>query len=205
MRKKFLILMIFILILAGIFVLKSRFQKRYDYEIEQIKEYHYYIYQNEGKYGVINEKGETIIEAKYSNVMIPNPEKDIFVCYQNEMIEILNSKQEKIFTQYEKVEPIKLKNVASTLTYEKSTLLYEQDGKYGLIDFNGKIVTKNNYDSIENLQPTEGKFLVSKDGKYGVIDLKGNILVKPEYDKIESDGYYTQKDGYQKIRIYCSK
>ena len=88
--------------------------------------------------------------------------------------------------------------MASNLTYEKSVLQYEKDGLYGLINFTGKEITKPDYDSIENLRPTEGKFLVSKDGKYGCIDLKGNILVEPEYDKIESDEYYTEEDGYKK-------
>ena len=82
------------------------------------------------------------------------------------------------------------------LSYEKSVLIYKKDGLYGLINFEGKEITKNLYNSIENLQPTEGKFLVSKDEKYGTIDLKGNILIKTEYDEIESDGYYTEETGY---------
>ena len=60
------------------------------------------------------------------------------------------------------------------------------------------------YNSIENLQPTEGKFLVSKNGKYGIIDLKGNTLVDVEYDKIMSDEYYTEKEGYKKSGFIVS-
>jgi len=41
--------------------------------------------------------------------------------------------KEKLFSKYEMVEPIKLKNVAGTLNYEKSVLKYKQDDKYGLI------------------------------------------------------------------------
>ena len=59
--------------------------------------------------------------------------------------------------------------------------MYEKDGLYGLITYNGKEITKPIYNSIENLRPTEGKFLVSKDGKYGCIDLNGNTLVKTDY------------------------
>lgn len=204
MKKKILIILIFILIIVSIFIIKNKINQKYLYQIEEINDYNYYIYNENEQYGVINAKGEIIIEAKYSNIIIPNPEKDLFVCYQDENTEILNSKQEKLFAQYETVEPIKLKNVASALTYEKSTLRYKQNGLYGLIDFNGKVITKNTYQSIENLQPTEGKFLVSKGDKYGVIDLKGNILVKTEYDKIESDEYYTKKDGYCKSGFILS-
>ena len=62
----------------------------------------------------------------------------------------------------------------------------------------------NTYDTIENLQPTEGKFLVTKDEKQGVIDLKGNELVEIEYDQILSDGYYTEQDGYKKSGFLVS-
>lgn len=92
------------------------------------------------------------------------------------------------------------------MTYEKSVLMYEKDGLYGLITYNGKEITKPIYNSIENLRPTEGKFLVSKDGKYGCIDLNGNTLVKTDYDKVESDEYYTEEDGYKKSGfIVCNK
>ena len=58
-------------------------------------------------------------------------------------LRIRNSQKEEKFTEFEKVEPIKLKNVASILCYEKSVLKYEKDGLYGLIDFNEKKITKN--------------------------------------------------------------
>ena len=74
--------------------------------------------------------------------------------------------------------------------------MYKKDGKWGIMDFEGKEITKNIYTSIENLQPTEGKLLVKENDKYGCIDIKGNILVNTEYDNIESDGYYTEKSGY---------
>ena len=199
MKKKILIvLLILVAIIAGIFIIKNINSRKYDYKIEEISEFNYYIYQENNQYGIIDKNGKKIIDANYSNLIIPNPEKDIFVCYAGDKAIILNSKNETQFTEYDEIIPIKLKSAASTLAYEKSVLIYRKDGLYGLIDFNGKKITKNIYESIENLQPTEGKFLVSKDEKYGVIDLKGNEIVKPEYDKIVSDGYYTQKDKYKK-------
>lgn len=199
MKKKILsIVIMLIIIIAGIFIWKNINQKKYDYKIEKVNTYNYYIYQENDQYGVIDKDGKTIIEAKYSDVIIPNPEKDIFICYAGDKSEVLNSQKQVLFTEYDEIEPIKLKSVASTLCYEKSTLIYRKDGLYGLISFNGKKITKNIYDSIENLQPTEGKFLVCQNEKYGIIDLKGNNLVKVEYDKILSDGYYTEESEYKK-------
>lgn len=117
---------------------------------------------------------------------------------------MLNSEGKELFTEYESIKEIKLKSVASDLTYEKSVLQYEKDGLYGLISFTGKIITKPEYNSIENLRPTEGKFLVTKDGKYGCIDLNGNVLVETKYDKIESDEYYTEEEEYKRSGFIVS-
>lgn len=204
MKKRIFVVLILIIIIATIFIIKDKIKNQVNYEIAEINEYNYYICRDNQQYGVIDKNGNIIVEANYSNVIIPNPEKDIFICYNNEKTEVLNSKREKLLTNYQTVEPIKLKNVASTLTYEKNTLMYKKDGLYGLIDFDGKVITKNIYNSIENLQPTEGKFLVSKNGKYGIIDLKGNTLVDVEYDKIMSDEYYTEKEGYKKSGFIVS-
>ena len=92
------------------------------YEIENVEQYNYFILKKSDKYGVINRTGNVIIEPNYTNIIIPNPEKDVFICYQNDDIQVLNDSNEEIMTEYEKVEPIKLKNIASDLMYEKSAL-----------------------------------------------------------------------------------
>lgn len=199
MKKRFLMIPIIIIIaIIAVLIVKNINSKKYDYKIEEVSEYNYYIYRENEQFGIIDKDGKIIIEAKYSNIVLPNPQKDVFICYNGNEPEVLNSKNEKMFTEYKEVEPIKLKSVASTLSYEKDTLIYRIDKLYGIINFEGKKITKDIYDSIENLQPTEGKLLVSKDDKYGVIDVNGNNLVKIEYDKITSDGYYTEKDKYKK-------
>ncbi len=204
MKKIIIPIIPIIIILISAIAFTNLNQNKYNYEIEKVNEYNYYISKQDDKYGVIEKDGKTLIGIKYENIIIPNPEKDIFICYTNQKPEVLNSKSEKLFTEYEEISPIKLKDEASTLTYEKSVLTYKKDGLYGLIDFTGKEITKNIYESIENLQPTEGKFLVTKNNKYGVIDLKGNILVNTEYDKITSDEYYTKKDEYKKSGFIVS-
>ena len=130
-------------------------------------------------------------------MIIPNPEKALYICYEGESTKVLNERKEEILTEYEKVEPIALQNISSDLMYEKSVLKYEKDGKYGLINFEGKKITKPIYDTIEGLPYKEGELLVKKDEKYGVINIKGNKLVNIEYDKIAVDGYYTPDSNYK--------
>lgn len=206
MKKKIIVFSIVFLIIIGIvFGIRKINNSNINYEISKINSFNYFQYYENKQYGVIDRQGNTKIQAKYKKIVIPNPEQDIFVCYEeNEDTKILNAQGEELFTEYDKVEPIKLKNVASILCYEKSVLKYEEDGLYGLIDFQGKKITKNIYNSIENLQMAEGKFLVSKNNKYGIINLKGKILVNTEYDSIRADGYYKNED-YSKSGFIVSK
>ncbi len=198
MKKIILIILCVLIILCSIFLVKKLVDKKYDYEIQEINEYNYFVYKQDEFYGVINKEGKTIVSAKYQSVIIPNPEKDIFICYNDDKSEVLNSNGEKLFKEYDEVMPVKLKSVASVLAYEKNVLIYKKDGLYGLINFQGKSLTRNIYSAIENLEPTEGKLLVSKENKQGVIDIKANILVDTEYDKVVSDEYFTKENEYKK-------
>lgn len=201
MKKRYIIIIaIIILILiaiASVVIFNVVEEKSKDYEIEEIKQYNYFILKQNDLYGVIDKNGNTIIEPKYSEIKIPNPEKGVFVCYQGDSIKTLNEKKEEILTQYSNVEPIRLKNIASDLMYEKSVLKYAKDGKYGLVSFDGKEITKSLYDEIDSLSYKEGELLVKQDEKYGVINIKGKELIEIKYDKIAVDEYYTDENRYQ--------
>ena len=209
MKKKNIIiitiLLIIIIAIVGYFVAQKIQEENRKYEIETISEYKYFVVKENDKYGVIDSKGNKIIEAKYENVKIPNPQKNVFICYENDETKVINEKGEEIYTEYKNIEPLRLKNVFSDLMYEKSTLKYSKDGKYGIIDINGKKLTNAIYDEIDTLQTKEGELLVKKDGKYGVINIKGATLVKPQYDKIEADKFYEEESGYRKAGYIVSK
>ena len=209
MKKKNIIIIsiLSIIIIAGAayFTTQKIQKENRKYEIETISEYKYFVLKENEKYGVIDTKGNKIIEAKYKDIKIPNPEKDVFICYEENSTKTINSKNEEIYTQYENIEPLRLKNVYSDLMYEKSTLKYSQNGKYGIIDINGKKLTNAIYDEIDTLQTKEGELLVKKDNKYGVINIKGTTLVKIQYDKIEADKFYEEGTGYKKSAYIVSK
>lgn len=196
-KSLLLVFLIAIIVIIALFI-KGNLQKNIiEYKIADVDIYKYIKYKDNDNYGVIDRDGNIIIDANYINIEIPNPAKDLFICYKDEeKNEVLNSKNEVLFKEYEKIEPIKLKNIASTLCYEKSVLKYKKDNAYGLIDFDGNEITKNEYNSIENLQSTEGKFLVSKNNKYGIINLNGALLVKTDYDQIITDEYYSEENKY---------
>lgn len=202
MSKVIKIVIIVLLILAiafGVYKYKEYLDdKNIGVQLEKISKYEYFVYKNEnGLSGVIDNKGNLIIDAKYDNLKIPNPAKDVFACYEGSKVVMKNSKGETLYQNYDYVEPIKLKNIATDLMYEKTVLKYEQDGKYGIIDFSGKKITENIYDSIENLQYREGYLIVTKDNKYGIIDIEGKVLVQAVYDEVASDEFESETNKYK--------
>ena len=212
--KKIFVVSIILIVLAVLTTIVIKANNNLKYEIEEVSEYNYFKLYKGQKYGVIDKNGSVIIEPEYDTLYIPNPSKDIFVCYydynENDgeyKTKVFNKDKKQLFTEYETVEAFVFKDTnTSKIPFEKSVLKYKKDGKYGLIDFGGKEITKNVYDSIESLEYKEGCFVVEQEKKYGVINLKGNTLVKIEYDKIESDGYYNDENkSYESGFIVSNK
>lgn len=195
-KIKILIAIILVLLIAvGIILFIDN--KNKEYIVEEISETKYYKLHQDDKIGVIDLKGEIIIDAKYDSIEIPNPGKAVFICKEQDSIIVLNDKNEKIFTEYSAISAISLNGIVSSIPYEKSVLKYKQDEKYGLINFEGKVITKPIYDEIESLTNKEGELLVKQNGKCGVINSKGAQIIKIQYDNIIADGFYTNKDKYK--------
>ncbi len=194
-RNIVLIIVLLVIISVGIYSLIKKNAR--NYEIAKVEHYNYFVLKQDNLSGIIDRSGNIIIDVQYDDIKIPNPEKAIFICYQGDNTKVLNEKNEEIISSYDKVEPIALKNIASDLMYEKSVLKYQENGKYGIINFQGKKITKPIYDEIEGLAYKEGELLVKKEDKYGVINIKGNKLINIEYDKISADGYYTDENKYK--------
>ena len=211
MKKKNIVMIIIVLVIiisiAGWFIYKQIEKNGREYEIEKIaiQDYEYFILRQDGKYGVMNKNGDIVIHPEYTNVIIPNPKKAVFICYdENNQTKVLNQNNEQIFSEYEQIQPIRLKNIASNLMYEKNLLTYVQDEKIGLINLDGEEIAEPIYESIEGLPYKEGELLVQLEGKYGVINNKGNNLVDTKYDQIAVDNYTTEEDGYKRAGYIVS-
>lgn len=180
MKKRNIIITLILVILLVIAIGGGSYyfiqEKGKDYEIETINEYHYFVLKQEESFGVIDRKGNILINPTYQKVEIPNPEKPVFICYQGEETKVFNEKKEEIFVNYNKVQPIQLRNISSDLIFEKSVLKYEKDGKYGLLNLEGKEITKATYEQIDSLPYKEGELLVKQNDKYGVINIKRKCI-----------------------------
>lgn len=192
-----IIISIIILVIAGTIVYKHAKGKSSDYELEKIDVWTYLpIVENE-KMGVIDNKGNVVIEPNYNNIQIPNPTKDVFICSNENETKIVNAKGEEKFKNFEEVSAIQLKELATEIPYEKSILKYKENGKYGIINFDGKKITKAIYNNISNLPYKEGELLVEKDGKYGVISILGKNILPIQYKEIKVDEYYEAENAYR--------
>ena len=209
MKKKVIFISIIIcVILAIIFTVLMVIKKKnalLEYRLEVVTEIDYMVFNENNKFGVINKNGDIVVEAKYDEIQIPNPSKPLFICMYNYdaekkqyNIKVFNDKSEQILYQYVVVEAIKLNSGISQIPYEKSVLKYMDKGKYGLIDFDGKIIAKAKYDEISSFDFNEGLLIVKNDNKYGIININGATVIKEKYDAIESDGYYEEGQEYQK-------
>lgn len=213
-KFKIAITIIAIAILVALTILISTMihNSKYQYKVEEISDYKYYLLYEEGKVGVIDTNGNIVISPNYYNVQIPNPSKPVFVCLYDYNLEngtykskVYNEKEE-VLTGYDKVEALSINGTVSSIPFEKSVLKYQKDGKFGLITLDGKEITKPTYEDIESLKYKEGQLLVKEDGKYGVINQKGQKLIPSKYDEITGDSFYTEENKYTLSGyIVCTK
>lgn len=210
-KMKWVILGIIVIIIAVAVVLTVN-EMQFAYEIEEIKEINYVTLEQDNKYGVIDKTGKIVVEPTYNGIQIPNPSKPVFICigeYDKEAKEYdtkaFNDKGEQLFSEYDKIETISVETNIETTPYEKSTLIYRKDGKYGLITLEGKQITEPIYEEINSINYKEGTFAVKFEGKFGAINLKGKEIIKPEYETITSDNYYNEKTKNKTTGFIVSK
>lgn len=195
---------VIILILIAVIIITVYLVKKsvYDFDVYNVDEIKYSVYEKDGNVGVIDFEGNILVEAKYKFVNIINPEIDVFVCTIYEDGEyfniVLNKNNEEIFNEYD-ISCLHLKYAKDNILYENTVLIYTDNEKKGLIDINEKIITDAIYDEISPVENKEGFVYVSLDGKKGVLNIKGQEVVEIKYGEITTDLYEDNqyfKTGY---------
>ena len=154
------------------------------------------------KWGVINQKGDYVIEPTYDEmIIVPDENSALFACtydvnYQDETYKtkIINEKGETLFTNYDIAEFIVNYDESNVLWYENNVIKVQKDGKFGMINFEGRELLKCEYDSIVALNGVKNTFIVSQDGKVGLSDSFGNIIVDIKYKEIKPLGEDNRKE-----------
>ena len=201
MKKVFAVILAIVVLIMFIFVIKGLLTK--DNSQGKIISKDYVVAFKDNKWGVIDNQGNTIIDPSYAEmIVIPNSKNDVFICTYdvdyasgNYKTKVLNSKNEEIFKEYEKVEAIQNLDENSNLWYESNVLKVEKDGKYGLINLLGKELLPCEYEQIATIEGVKNALKIEKDEKYGVVDGEGKIVLKTEYADVTNLGEDI-KDGF---------
>lgn len=211
-RIRWIIISVLTIIVLAIGIMAIVNELNLHYKIEEISEYNYFILEQNGKYGVIDKSGNIVIDVDYEAVQIPNPSKDIFICikeYNQDTKEyatvVYNGKKEEILSNYNNVQAVAIFTNINSTPYERSVLTYKENGKYGLIDLQGKEITKPIYDEISSINYKEGTFLVKQNEQEGIINMKGKTIIKCEYESVTSDNYYNEDQNNEKAGFIVSK
>lgn len=197
-KLKVLIGIIVVVIVAVIFGINIR-KNNSNKDISE----NYILIKQDNKYGVIDKQGNIVINPQYDMIQIPNPEKAVFVClydYDAQSMEykskVLNQSAQQIFTTFDNVNAIQIKNNTEKYPYQTQILEYKNGDKYGLISIEGKKITDAIYDEIESIAYKIDCVAVKQNDKYGVVDKTGKTIVQPEYDRISSDYFSSEKSKY---------
>lgn len=163
----------------------------------------YFTALDNGKWGVINNQGNIVIEPTYDEmIVIPNNQKDIFICTYDVndtdntyKTKVLNSKGETVFGGYESVEAVDNYDSKGNIWYEGEVLRVKKDGKYGLINYKGETILPTQYDEITTLKGVKNSIIITKEGKAGLCNSLGEVIIEPVYSQVlkYSDEY---QDGY---------
>lgn len=201
MKKVFAVILAIIVIIMVIFIIKGVLTK--NKEQGKIASKDYFAAFKDNKWGVIDETGSVIIDPSYSEmIIVPNSKNDVFLCTYDVdyttgtyKTKALNSKNEEIFKDYDKIEAIQNKDEKDNLWYEDDVLKVEKNGKYGIIDLSGKELLSCEYNQISALSGIKNALKILKDGKYGIVDDEGKVILKTEYADITNLGK-DNKSGY---------
>lgn len=194
-KKKVFSVILGLVVVVMFFITLSKLLQESDNLTSKSKEEanKYFAVYTEEKWGVINQKGDFIINPTYDEMIIVPDESKALFAYTYDVnyndgtykTKIINEKGEAQFTGYEQVELITNHDSANVLWYENNVIKVKNNGKYGLINFEGRELLKCEYDQIESLIGVKNTFVITKDNKVGVSDNFGNVIVEVKYKEIK--------------------
>lgn len=146
-----------------------------------------------GKYGLINLSGKTILNCNYDDIYTLKGIENSIIVEKNSKVGLVdNSGRLVIETAYEEIKPLGDEDLDGYIT--KS-----EDGKYGVIGANNEQKLEAKYESVE---PIEGDnlFVIREGERQKLINSKGTIILEEGFDEIKqilknSEGIIFIKDG----------
>jgi hypothetical protein len=177
----------------------------------------------DGLWGLLNEKGGIVLEHQYSEINpiafteltwvkkdnlwgLLNEEKGNFICKPQYKIAQVMSENATLVQLTEpnfgvvnhvNCEYLLPLNITKVKKVAAHTIIFQQQGKWGVFNEWGKLVANAEYDSLAALKTVDNELLLlsEKNNLYGLISLSGKELVATQYDEIAtySNGFFRVK------------
>ena len=200
-KKVLAVIIAMIVIIIAIIAIRNILTKAKNTKPVQLLNY-FALYQ-EGKWGILGSNGEIVIEPMYQEmIIVVDKTKDVFLCTYDideengtYKTKVINSKNEALWTNYEKIEALENYDEAQNIWYEENVLKVQKDGKWGLIDLEGNEILETAYNHITTLKGVKNSLIVEKDGMVGLVNNKGSKIIDTVYSQILNLGEDYQ-DGY---------
>ena len=144
-KKVAAVIIAIVVVIMFVFVVKSLVSKK-DNKNNMTENVDYYALYADNKWGIINSLGEVVIEPMYQEMIIVlNNSKDVFLCTYDVNEEtgeyktkLINKKNNEIYKGYDKIEVLENYDTSGNAWYEEDIFKVQKNGKYGLIDIDGK-------------------------------------------------------------------
>ena len=148
------------------------------------------VQKEDGKYGVVSFTNQTIVEAKYDEIM-PVYGNDMYVVKQgNQTILVKKEGQEVLKSGLDEIKEI--------LKGTDAGIIYQKEKKYGVMSLTGEVIIEPNYEELKEAK--SGIFIVQQNGKYGIMDREKQMKIEANYLSIsyneKADIYIAEKEDY---------
>lgn len=153
--------------------------------IGEFYKYGYAVVQKNGNVGIVNDKGQTILPAKYADLQILD--STIFAVVLQNSWKVIDINQKIILDDhYEKVK-----------IWKKKFISFSRKGKWGLVDLSGKTIIQPIYDDIKSYE--NDYFLVENESYKGLLEENGKVIIAPIANDIiiNSDSLFFYRRHYK--------
>lgn len=148
------------------------------------------------KYGLVNFAGKEILECNYDNIYaVKGIKNSIIVEKDGKKGLVSNDGNQIIPAEYKEIKPLGNE-------YKTGYIVENEEGKFGIINYNKETVLECEYDDIKNNQSIQN-FIVKQNEKWKVINKDKQDLLNNEFEDIKSvDNEYAVVQKNKKYGIY---
>ena len=143
----------------------------------------------DGKYGLINYKGNELLKCEYNSITTLKGIKNSLITDKDGKLGLVDDIGNIVIpNQYKAIKQLGNK-------YEEGFIV--QNEKYGVINWDKSVALEAKYDEVKQIYGN-GRFVVKQDGKWKIVDTTGNSYLEEKFDDVKSingENVVIQKNG----------